>query len=64
MGMNLATSELYIGLAMVWRWWRMEVWDTVEERDVLTTNDCFVGLTDLKSEGIKVRILGERGEDE
>jgi len=37
----------------------MEVFDTVEGRDVLTTNDCFLGMPDLGSEGIKVRILGE-----
>lgn len=57
--MNLATSELYFGVAMVWRRFRMEVWDTEEQRDVLVSNDVFVGLPDLKSEGIKVRVLGE-----
>jgi len=36
----------------------MEIYITVEERDVLTTNDCFLGMTDLKSEGIKARIIG------
>jgi cytochrome P450 len=61
-GMNLATSELYFGLAMLWRRFRMEIYDTVEERDVLTTNDCFIGMTNLKSEGIKVRMVGEVGE--
>jgi hypothetical protein len=44
---------------MVWRNVEMEVWDTLEERDVQTTNDCFIGMADLKSDGIKVRILGE-----
>ena len=59
LGMNLAVSELYMGIAMVWRRFRMEIFDTLEERDVLTTNDCPIGTTDLKSEGIKVRIIGE-----
>ena len=46
-------------IAYVMRWMMMEVYDTVEDRDVLTTNDCFIGMTDLRSDGIKVRILGE-----
>jgi len=33
----------------------MEIYVTVEERDVLTTNDCFLGMTDLN---IKARIIG------
>ena len=36
----------------------MEVFDTVEGRDVLTSNDCFLGMPDLGSEGIKVRVVG------
>jgi cytochrome P450 len=51
LGMNLATSELYLGLAMIY--------DTVESRDVLTTYDCFLGMTDLKSEGVKVKVVSE-----
>jgi cytochrome P450 len=58
-GMNLATAELFIGIAMVFRKVEMELYDTSEERDVLVSNDCFIGMADLKSEGIKVRILGE-----
>lgn len=58
--MNLATSELYFAIAKIWRWMEMEVWNTCEERDVLTTYDCFIGSADLKSEGIKVKIVGER----
>lgn len=37
----------------------MEVHDTVEARDVLTTNDVFIGMPGLRSTGIKVKILGE-----
>lgn len=59
LGMNLALAELYYGIALLWRSLRMELWDTVEKRDVLTTYDCFIGMADLKSEGIKVRILGD-----
>jgi hypothetical protein len=41
------------------RWMELEIYDTKEERDVLTIYDCFLGMTDLSSEGIKVRILDE-----
>ena len=59
MGMNLATSELYLGLAMIWRKFQFEIYDTVESRDVLTTYDCFLGMTDLKSDGVKVKVVAE-----
>jgi hypothetical protein len=56
---SLAMSELYFAIAMLWRSIELEVVDTLEERDVWTSNDCFIGMTDLKSEGIKVRVIGE-----
>ncbi|KAG9195020.1 hypothetical protein G6011_00140 [Alternaria panax] len=59
LGMNLAMSELYFGLAMIWRKFQLELYDTVESRDVLTTHDCFLGMTDLTSGGVKVKIVGE-----
>jgi hypothetical protein len=59
LGMNLATSELYLGLAMIWRKFQFEIYDTVESRDVLTTYDCFLGMTDLKSDGVKVKVVAE-----
>ncbi|KAF2727331.1 cytochrome P450 [Polyplosphaeria fusca] len=59
LGINLAMSELYFGVAYAVRCLEMRVVETVEERDVLTTNDCFVGMTDLGSEGVKVEIVGE-----
>ncbi|KAB2099215.1 hypothetical protein AG0111_0g12460 [Alternaria gaisen] len=59
LGMNLATSELYLGLALIWRKFQFEIYDTIESRDVLTTYDCFLGMTDLKSEGVKVKVVAE-----
>ena len=41
------------------RWMELELYDTKEERDVLTTYDCFIGMTDLKSDGIKIKVVGE-----
>jgi hypothetical protein len=59
---SLATSELYFTIALLWRRLNLDIYDTVEEKDVMTTNDCFIGMTDLKSEGIKVKIIGEINE--
>ena len=42
------------------RWFDLEIFDTIERRDVLTTNDCFIGMTDLSSVGIKVKVVGEK----
>lgn len=52
-------SELQFAIAMVWRRLNLEIYDTVEERDVLTKHDCFLGMTDVSSEGIKVKVLGD-----
>ncbi|KAF2111418.1 cytochrome P450 [Lophiotrema nucula] len=59
LGMNLAVSELYFALAYLFRELEMEVVDTIEEKDVMTSHDCFIGMSDLGSEGIKIKILGE-----
>ncbi|OAL02174.1 putative benzoate 4-monooxygenase cytochrome P450 [Phaeosphaeriaceae sp. SRC1lsM3a] len=59
LGMNLAVSELYFAIALIWRRLDIEIYDTAEERDVLTKHDCFLGMTDLSSEGIKIKVLGD-----
>jgi hypothetical protein len=51
---SLAYAELYMALAYVFWRFEMEVYETVEERDVETTSDCFIGMTDLSSVGIRV----------
>jgi hypothetical protein len=56
---SLATAELYLTIAHLMRWMEMKVYDTSEARDVLTTNDVFIGMADLGSTGIKVKILGK-----
>jgi hypothetical protein len=55
---SLAISELYFTIAMIWRGLDLEIYDTVEERDVLTSYDCFIGMADLNSEGVKAKIVG------
>jgi cytochrome P450 len=59
LGMNLAYAELYMALVYVFRSFEMETYETIKERDVETTNDCFIGMTDLSSVGIRVKILKE-----
>jgi hypothetical protein len=44
---------------MLWRRLDLEIYDTVEERDVLTSHDCFIGMTDLESAGVKAKVIGE-----
>jgi hypothetical protein len=46
-------------MAMLWRRLDLEIHDTVEQRDVLTSYDCFIGMADLESEGVKAKIIGE-----
>jgi cytochrome P450 len=58
-GMNLAYAEVYMTLAYVLRSFEMEPYETIKERDVETKNDCFIGMTDLKSLGIRVKVLKE-----
>ena len=59
LGMNLAYAEVYLALAYVLRSFEMEPYETIKERDVETTNDCFIGMTDLKSVGIRVKVVKE-----
>ena len=48
-----------MALARVLRSFEMEPYETTKERDIETTNDCFIGMTDLKSVGIRVKVLKE-----
>lgn len=59
-GQNLAWAELYMMTAKLFRQFEMELYDTTEERDVLTKFDGFIGLTDRTSDGVRVRIVRER----
>ena len=60
LGQNLAMAEMYMTLAMVFRRFQMELFDTFYERDVMTVRDCFLGETSKDCRGIRVRITGER----
>ncbi|KAF2092800.1 cytochrome P450 [Rhizodiscina lignyota] len=59
-GINLAIAELASMTAYLFRRFQVELYETIEERDVLTTRDCFIGMTDASSPGIRVKIVRER----
>ncbi|KAI1171810.1 benzoate 4-monooxygenase cytochrome P450 [Nemania sp. FL0916] len=55
-GINLAYAEIYLTLAHLLRRFDMEPYQTLKQRDVETTHDCFIGTPHLESPGIRVRI--------
>ncbi|KAF1999845.1 putative benzoate 4-monooxygenase cytochrome P450 [Amniculicola lignicola CBS 123094] len=58
--MNLAISEIYYTLALLFRRIELELVDTIEERDVRVNYDVFMGLADLGiGGGIKARVVGD-----
>ncbi|KAM0812547.1 putative Cytochrome P450 [Seiridium cardinale] len=52
-GLNLASAELYFTIAHVLRRYDMELYDTIQERDVDVLHDCFIGVSHLESPGIQ-----------
>ncbi|KAI1811940.1 benzoate 4-monooxygenase cytochrome P450 [Poronia punctata] len=55
-GINLAYAEIYLTIAYLVRRFDFEIYQTSKQRDVETTNDCFIGTPHLESPGIRVRI--------
>ncbi|KAI1827693.1 benzoate 4-monooxygenase cytochrome P450 [Xylaria intraflava] len=55
-GINLAYAEIYLTLAYLFRRFDLELYQTSKQRDVETSNDCFIGTPHLNSPGIRVRI--------
>ena len=58
---SVALAELYIVIACLFWRFDLELVDTIRERDVDSTRDCFVGEAALDSPGIRVRILDKEG---
>ncbi|KAI4284772.1 MAG: hypothetical protein L6R38_001172 [Xanthoria sp. 2 TBL-2021] len=57
MGMHLGSAEIFMGIAGVFRRFgrRMEIVDTVKERDVDISHDLFTPMTKKESKGIMMR---------
>lgn len=58
LGMNLAKAEIYLTLAMVFRSFEMELFETGRARDVDMSHDFFVPYASLDSKGIRVTVTG------
>ena len=60
LGMNLAMAEIYMTLAYVFRRFDFELFDTIASRDVEIVRDNFIGMVDGRSQGIRVKVVGDR----
>ncbi|KAL6231639.1 hypothetical protein BDW75DRAFT_247784 [Aspergillus navahoensis] len=60
LGVNLANAQMYLGIGVILRRFDFELHDVVEERDVRTVRDCFVGLESPQSKGIRFKVVGKR----
>lgn len=58
---SLAMTELYLTIAIVFRQFEFEMFETTEERDVMITGDCNVGMVDVRSLGIRARVMKVSG---
>jgi hypothetical protein len=55
---SLAYSELYLGLACVFRRFEIALFETTK-RDVEIVHDFFIGQVEMDSKGIRAKIVGE-----
>ncbi|KAI1503054.1 putative flavonoid 3-hydroxylase [Biscogniauxia marginata] len=53
-GINLAWAELYITLASLFRRRKLQLYDTLRERDIDVARDCFIGETSPNTKGVRV----------
>jgi len=54
---SLATSELYLTIAHVFREFDLEVFET-DESDITVVRDCLVGYPAKSSKGVRVKVVG------
>lgn len=59
-GQNLAWAELYLGAAIVFRGFELELHDVEYARDLEVKRDCFIGLPSPESRGVRVKVLSVR----
>lgn len=58
---SVAWAELYIAIATLFCRRDFELYDTIRERDVDFTRDCFVGETSASAEGVRVTYAKSSG---
>lgn len=53
-------AELYLTIAIVFRQFEFHLFDTTEERDILTVGDCQLAMVDASSVGVRARVTEVR----
>jgi cytochrome P450 len=56
LGMNVAYSEMYLGIAALVSRFDMELHDFDPKRDLDIVRDCFIGLPSKESKGVRVNV--------
>jgi cytochrome P450 len=56
LGINVAYSEMYLGIAALVSQFDMELYDFDQQRDLDIVRDCFVGLPSKESKGVRVKV--------
>ena len=56
LGMNVAYSEMYLGIAALVSRFDMELFDFDQKRDLDIVRDCFIGLPSKESKGVRVKV--------
>ena len=56
---SLAYAEMYLALAILFRRFSFELYDTIRERDIDLSRDYFVGETKKESPGARIKIVSE-----
>ena len=56
LGMNVAYSEMYLGIAALVSRFNMELHDFDQKRDLDIVRDCFIGLPNKESKGLRVNV--------
>ncbi|QKX52975.1 uncharacterized protein TRUGW13939_00046 [Talaromyces rugulosus] len=59
-GQHFAQAEIYLAMAAIFRRFDLQLFDTTFKRDVETVRDCFLTEARLESQGIRVKVVGER----
>lgn len=54
---RIAYTELYLALAMIFRRFELQLFDTNRERDIDIQRDCFLGEPDIKTQGVRVKVV-------
>ena len=57
--LRIAYAEIYLAIAMVFRRFDVQLYDTIKERDVDVHRDCFLGEADPTSLGVRIQVVGE-----